>query len=155
PATRFWVGVSDPNPLTSEQLLRLGDAANGSARLLSASVSPDEETGRLRRLESAAALLPALLHVLDVREVFDRLSTTAKQAWPHDLLLLYLLNEDLSKATLYARSDRGSNLGSVVPAAYPAAAIQASEFAIIDDHTLHPMERDTPATRLGARSSLR
>jgi transcriptional regulator with GAF, ATPase, and Fis domain len=155
PATRFWVGLSDPGPLTSEQLTRFEGVAQAARTLLTPVEAPRQAQERLQRLELAAGLLPALLHVLDVREVFERLSETARQALPHDLLLLFLFSDDLATFTVYARSDRGSDLGSVRPNAYPAATIRAWEFNIIDDHTRHPLERDAPATRLGARSSLR
>src|SRR6185295_18596609 len=137
---RFWIGSSDPNPLTSDQLHRLAVVADEGAGLLNPQVSPEEAAERLQRLELAAELLPALLHVLDVREVFDRLSTTAKRALPHDRLILYLFTEDLSKFTIFARSDRGADVGAVLPSTYPPAAIRAWEFHIVDDHTLHPLE---------------
>jgi transcriptional regulator with GAF, ATPase, and Fis domain len=154
-STRFWIGCSDPRPLTGDQLVRVEAIVASNDGLLGTSAPPVESVAQLRRLELAAGLLPALLHVLDIREVFDRLSTTAKQALPHDLLLLILFNEDLSQFEVYARSDRGSDLGSVLPSAYPAAAIRAWEFLIVDDHVSHPQEHDTPTTKMGARSSLR
>jgi len=155
PATRFFIGVSDPNPLTFDQLTRLEPVAEATERLLSAPQSPEEAGERLRRLDLAAGLLPALLRVLDVREVFDRLSATAKEALPHDLLLLILFNEDLTKLSVYAQSDRGAGIGAERPSAYPAAAIRAWEFDIINDHTAHPIELATAPAAPGARSSLR
>jgi transcriptional regulator with GAF, ATPase, and Fis domain len=155
PSTCFWVGVSDAEPVTSEQVHRLEQIAAASAGWVNPSISTGQEAERLRRLEQAAGLLPALLRVLDVREVFDRLSTAAQCALPHDMLVLSLFSDDLSKFTIYAHSARGSNLGAVLPNTYPVAAIRAWEFAIVDDHALHPLERDMPATRMGARSSLR
>jgi len=49
---------------------------------------------RLRRFELAAELLPAILRVLDVREVLDRLSSVAKRALPHDPLILRCATTD-------------------------------------------------------------
>jgi transcriptional regulator with GAF, ATPase, and Fis domain len=93
--------------------------------------------------------------VLDVRDVIERLSATARKALPHHLLLLYLFSDDLSTFTVYARSDQGAGLGMVRPNPYPVSTIKAWTFSIIDDHRLHPMERESPATKIGARSSLR
>src|SRR6185503_10168652 len=156
PATRFWVGVSDPEPFSPDQVRRLDAVAVESIPLLTASISQDEAFERLRRLEQAAGLLPALLHVLDIREVIDRLSSTARQALPHDLLLLFqFTDDDFTTFTIYARSDKGAGMTAVLPNLYPPAAIRAWEFSIIDDHTQHPLESQTPATKMGARSSLR
>src|SRR5262245_2160905 len=114
-ATCFWVGFSQPGTLTSDQRASFEAAAGHAAEILRLPLSVDAQTVQLTRLERTAELLPALLHVLDVRDVFDRLSTTAKIALPHDLLLLRLFNEDLTKITIYARSDRGTDGGQVVP----------------------------------------
>jgi transcriptional regulator with GAF, ATPase, and Fis domain len=151
----FWIGLARPDPLAPEQVLQLEGLAAEAARLLTESPSPDERLERLGRLEQAAELIPALLRVLDVREVIDRLSLTARRALPHDLLLLNLFSEDFSTFTVYARSDQGAGLGLVRPNPYPASTIQAWTFSIVDDHTQHPMERDSPATKIGARSTLR
>src|SRR5262249_17708315 len=61
--TRFWIGTSDPNPLTSDQMVRLGRLAEESAGLVNRPILPDEASERLRRLELAAEMLPALLRV--------------------------------------------------------------------------------------------
>jgi transcriptional regulator with GAF, ATPase, and Fis domain len=155
PASCFWIGLSDPSPLTDDQLTRLEAVAETSAALLNPPLTPDDHAQRLRRLEFAARLLPGLLRVLDVHEVFDRLTTTAKQVLPHDLLILTLFNEDLSNFTALARSDGDSDLGAVIPSTYPAAVTRAWEFDLIDDHTVYPLELDTLGSKLGARSSLR
>ncbi len=117
--------------------------------------SADRRLEALERLERTAKLLPALLDVLDVRDVFDRVSKIARDALPHDLLLLRLFSDDLSTITIFARSDRGSDLGPVVPHLYPAAVTRNWSFGIVDDLTLHPLEADQPAVKLGARASLR
>ena len=153
--TRFWAGLTAADPLTADQLDRFESLAHDSGRLLTGVPTPEDRLRRLERLEEAAELIPALLHVLDVREVIDRLSATAKRALPHDLLLLNLFSDDLTTFTVYARSDQGAGLGMVRPNPYPASTIPAWQFGIVDDHTVHPMEREMPATKIGVRSSLR
>jgi transcriptional regulator with GAF, ATPase, and Fis domain len=155
PATRFWVGLADPARLLTEQRQGLEAIARNGTPLIADRPSQEQLFHRLNRLEEAAGLIPALLHVLDVREVIDRLSTTAKRALPHDLLLLNLFSDDLATFTVYARSDQAAGLGRVMPNVYPASTIQAWTFSIVEDHLLHPFERDSPATKGGARSSLR
>jgi transcriptional regulator with GAF, ATPase, and Fis domain len=155
PATRLWVATAETDAASPDRLRRLGAVAETSAGLWDAPLSSEEVLARLRRLDRAADMLPALLHALDVREVFEPLSVAARQSLPHDVLLLVLFKEGLSRFAVFARSDRGFEAGPEMPSTYPAAAIQAWEFAIVDDHTLHPLERDAPATKMGMRSSLR
>jgi len=151
----FWAGFSQPDSLTSAQRDTFERVARMAAEVLQASVAPESVIGQLRRLEHAAELLHALLHVLDVRDVFDRLSATARIALPHDLLVLRLFSEDLTRITTYARSDRGTDGGQVVPHLYPPDVVRAWEFDIVDDLTAHPVEATNPAAKLGARSAIR
>jgi transcriptional regulator with GAF, ATPase, and Fis domain len=155
PPRRLWVALEDETPLSGGQLEQLERTADMGASLLNAPVSPDDENDRRRRLEGTAALLPALLRVLDVREVFDRLSSTAQSVLPHDLLLLVLFNDDLSRYTIFARAGQGAEFGPEVPNNTPPAVLKAWAFDIVDDYTTHPLQVGTPTARLGARSSLR
>jgi transcriptional regulator with GAF, ATPase, and Fis domain len=155
PGVRLWIGLSDPNPLASDVLMRLEAVAGTSAALLTAPPASDEATERLRRLELAAELLPAVLRVLDVREVFDRLSEIAKRALPHDLLILRLFSLDVSKITTLARTGGGADVDVPLPHAYPPAATRAWNFDLVDDHMAHHLDREMPPARMGARSSLR
>jgi transcriptional regulator with GAF, ATPase, and Fis domain len=152
---RLWIATPRPDALSADDLVQLHSIAQEHAAALTSALAPEEYLRRLERLEEAAELIPALLRVLDVREVIDRLSVAAKRALPHDLLLLNLFSDDLTTFTVYARSDQGAGLGMVLPNAYPPSTIHAWRFSIVDDLLQHPMERNSPATRIGARSSLR
>ena len=152
---RFWVALDAQTPLAIEQMDALERAADMGSALLHRPMALSDETNRHRRLEATAALLPALLRVLDVRDVFDRLSSTAQSVLPHDLLLLVLFNDDFSRYTVFARSGRGVKFDSDQPNNTPVAAIKAWAFDIIDDNTTHPLQANTPTARMGARSSLR
>jgi transcriptional regulator with GAF, ATPase, and Fis domain len=152
---RFWLGLQDPRALTNDQLSRLASAAHTSADVLRTTVSQNEAPERLRRVELAAELLPALLSVLDVREVFNRLSSIAQHALPHDLLLLRVFIEDLSKVLTFARTGGGADLDIVVPATYPPAVMQVWNFDIMDDHAFSPIERNNTPAKMGVRASLR
>ena len=154
-AARFWVALSDPGPLTEHQQAGIESIAEESVHLLKRSVPPDAIAERLRRLEMTAELLQAIVQVLDVREVFDRLSEIAKKALPHDLLLLRFFNEDYSKVTTYARTGGGEDLDFDLALPYPANVIQAWDYGLIDDQTLEPYFRDMPGTKIGVRSTLR
>src|SRR5262245_53676761 len=143
PATRFWIGLADSAPLTAEQQARLEAVAQASLGHLKTSVSPDDAPERLRRLELAAELLPAL-HVLDLREIFNRLSNIAQKALPHDLVVLRLLSEDLSKITTFARTGGGTDLDIALTNLYPPSVTRAWNFDVLDDLTQHSLERERP-----------
>jgi transcriptional regulator with GAF, ATPase, and Fis domain len=153
--TRCWFALAGGDGLAATGRSALGALAESSRDLWTRQLSSAERLERLDRLELAAELIPALLHVLDVREVIERLSVTARRALPHDLLLLNTFSEDFSTFTVYARSDRGAGLGMVRPNRYPASTLQAWTYSVVDDHPQHPFERDAPITKLGVRSSLR
>ncbi len=89
PVIRLWIGFTEPAALSDQQLRAIETAVHENTGLLWPPVSSDEERVHLQRLEETAGLLPPLLHVLDVREVFNRLSVIARRALPHDLLLLH------------------------------------------------------------------
>jgi transcriptional regulator with GAF, ATPase, and Fis domain len=155
PRTRFWVGFSEERAPTFEQYRALEALAVTSAKVVNRSAASKGAEARLHRLELAASLLPALGQVLDVREIFDRLSGISQAALRHDMLTLGLFSEDLATLTLYARTGESSDLGRVFPQPYPRAVTEAWQFDIIDDRTNYPLERDRPPTTLGMRSSLR
>jgi transcriptional regulator with GAF, ATPase, and Fis domain len=155
PATRFWVGADSPAALAPAVLDTLSTLAAGTASILQAEVPAIEQLERLQRLDRAADLGPALLQVLDVRDVFTHLSATARRALPHDLLLLRQFSDDMTTVTVYALSDRGPVAAPPVSHGYPVSIIRAWEYSIVDDLAAHPIETEAPLTRLGARSVLR
>jgi transcriptional regulator with GAF, ATPase, and Fis domain len=155
PDGRFWIGFSDPAPLTADQLTRLQTVAESTSALFNTPISPADVAERLQRLEQAGELLPLLLRVLDVRGVFNELSRVAQTALPHDLMLLRLFSEDLARITTFARTGGGADLDLEIPNAYPAAVTRATSFDVVDDHSIHPLERDRPPAKMGMRSSLR
>jgi transcriptional regulator with GAF, ATPase, and Fis domain len=155
PPVRFWVGFSDPNPLTKDQHVRIERIADESINLLKPSLSPDAIAERLRRLEITAELLQSTLQVLDLREVFDRLSATAQKTLPHDLLLLRSFSEDLSKVRTYARTGGWKDLDVDLALSYPPAVIQAWNFDLLDDALCDRRAEDLPGVKLGVRSIMR
>src|SRR5262245_39958134 len=101
PETLFWIGLRQSEPVTAADISSFEAVARQAASLLSAPEPPAVVTERLQRLELTAQLLPELLRVLDVRQVFGVLSTISGKALPHDLLALGMLNDDLSEVTVY------------------------------------------------------
>jgi len=150
---RVWFGLdSEAGPSSAEGLRDLaGSWASLSARRFTA----DQHIAHLERLDDVMASLPVLLQVLDVREIFARLSDIAQAALPHDMLTLGLFDEDMSRVTMYARTGHGDDLGRQHPQPYPPRVVQAWRYDVIHDRLAHPLERDRPPTRLGMRSSVR
>jgi transcriptional regulator with GAF, ATPase, and Fis domain len=151
--TRFWIAMVGDQRLSPPQLDQFTKLAASSAAVYD--TPPEDELTRLRRLELAAGTLPTLLEVLDLREVFDRVSTAAQPALAHDLLTAILFSEDLSTFSIFARSDKGTSVSPTLPNAYAPAAIRSYTWAIVSDHLAHPLEINSPGTRMGARSSMR
>ena len=155
PISRLWCGFAESESHPPEQIQKLTDVGARTAALLERPPSLADQASRLQRLELASGLLPALMQVLDIREVLDSLSEISKRALPHDILTLSLLNDDLTRVTMQARSGAAPQLGGTFPQPYPPAVVRAWDFDIVDDHLTHPIERDRPATQAGGRSSIR
>jgi transcriptional regulator with GAF, ATPase, and Fis domain len=152
--SRLWVGLTDGAALTASVREGLLGVAAQASRLLDAGpMEPDIES--LLRLEAAVALLPRLVGILDVVEVFTRLSAIGGAVLPHDLLLLGLFDEALTTMTVHTISAASTTVEHVSAERYPAAASRAFDFDILDDRAAHPVERDRTPTGLGMRSSLR
>ena len=155
PPATFWMGLSEPSPLSAAERQRFADLSQSAAPVLTVRVDPDEAARQLLRLERTADMLPALLHVLDVRQVFDRLSGIANTSLPHDHLVLRLFSPDTRQITVYAQSHGKALPGQTVANTYAEASTRAWEFAIIDDLTLHAVEANQPLVQLGAKSTVR
>jgi two-component system response regulator FlrC len=157
PAARLWVTLADADTAAPALLERLRDvAAEASSRLL-ARRSAADELEWMRRLERASAVLLALFRSLDVREVFDRLSTIGQAALRHDTIRLVVWeNDDVNRMTVYAAVGALPQSSTVVhPRPYSASWTDALSFELLGDRLLHPLERDRFLTQMGARTTLR
>ena len=67
--------------------------------------SGSTDRDRLRRLQALDELLPALAGVLDVADVFERISDVAQKVIPHDMLALPLFSEDKQTVIVHAVFD--------------------------------------------------
>jgi transcriptional regulator with GAF, ATPase, and Fis domain len=152
--TLLMLGTSDAAPLTPAQADAVDALAAQAGGLLFREESPAADAERLRRLEEAAALLPALFRVLDVREVFARVSALTRHVMPHDILALGFFDDALTTVTAYAHTSP-QGLPTSTPIPYPAIMTRAWEHNILDDLTASPVEGAAPLTLAGGRSSLR
>jgi Nif-specific regulatory protein len=115
----------------------------------------DTARAQLHRLEVLDELLPVLAGVLDVREVFDRLSSIARRVIPHDMLLLTRLADDRTHAEVHAVTGGMAGLPATLPLAHMTAlASQPWESLIVPDMQADPRERALPPGQAGYRGRL-
>jgi transcriptional regulator with GAF, ATPase, and Fis domain len=155
PPASLIVGVRTSTPLGDARLAELS-AVNARARqALTLTVSAERELALLRRLASMELLLPALFKVLDVRQIFDRLSALTKGVLPHDFGTLGLLSESLEHIDVHAETLPGSAFRPVGRVPYPPVEQAAWLFRFVDDLGANPFERHEAPARAGGRSSVR
>jgi hypothetical protein len=116
PPAMLVVGMSGSDPVSAEQISSIESLASSAGAFLKNGQSPEGEIELLRRLEAIEKLLPTFFRVLDVREIFDRLSVTAKEVLRHDFASLGMLSEDLTQVDLYVQTAPGSySRGGAMP----------------------------------------
>ncbi len=117
------------------------------------------EVEELRRLKSVDDLLETLTGVLDIRDVFDRVSEISRSVLPHDALLLGRLTPDRQSIRVWAHSavPDGFVVPEVVPLPDPAVVQREWEFMLLDDITANESVRrlNHPLLKYGFRSVLR
>ena len=117
------------------------------------------EVEELRRLKVVDDLLETLTGVLDIREVFDRVSENSRTVLPHDVLLLGRLSADRQSIRVWAHSAVPD--GVVVPASVPLPdpeIVQREwDFMLLDDIAADETLRrqNSPLLEYGFRSVLR
>ena len=84
--------------------------------------SLEAELAQFRRLQELDGLLPALMGVLDIREVFGEISTIARKVLRHHLMVVVLLEEDGKTFRLYAEA------GNRAPGSPDCASLDESGF---------------------------
>ena len=117
--------------------------------------SSDEELVRLRRLAVVEELLTPLAGVLDVRDVFARVSDIAGRVLPHDAISLPVITEDQTRVIPFATTATGT-----YPVAHPVPDLlrrlmtEPWEYEIFDDLQATP-EADPYNHAMGYRAELR
>jgi transcriptional regulator with GAF, ATPase, and Fis domain len=157
PSTVLLVGRAEASPLTPAQQAHLDHLATTIVDLI-ARVEADrreQELPLLRRLDAVDRLLPAFFRVLDVRQIFDRLSEITKDVLRHDFASMGILSEDLMEMELYAQTAEGpfkQYRGTMI---FPVAQTSTWIYRVIDDLSTHPLERNWESFQAGFRSSMR
>ncbi|MGD9903400.1 MAG: sigma 54-interacting transcriptional regulator [Vicinamibacterales bacterium] len=116
---------------------------------------PADAAALLARLRALDALIPALADVLDIREVFARVSQVAGAAVPHDLLSLLLLADD-GTVTVHAVAGGEFQFPRSMPLPEHRRHLLTDSWDHLIERDLldHPIERDQMAAQLGYRARL-
>jgi transcriptional regulator with GAF, ATPase, and Fis domain len=124
---------------------RMADSARRAAEL----------RARSQNLIALDELLATLSGVLDVREVFDRVSTIAQQVLPHDGLVVIVPTGEGDRSQNYAISGLGDVPRTIEGRVRePALLTEPWEFRIFDDLAAHPAYEGTLAVIAGMRGAL-
>ncbi len=110
---------------------------------------------RAANLEMLEDLLKTLSGVLDIREVFDRVSEIAQRVLPHDAIIVIVPTGDGDRAQNYALrgfADVPRTIESRVRE--PELLTEPWDFRIYDDVAAHPAYCATPAAKAGMHGAL-
>jgi len=114
-----------------------------------------EPLARLRALEALDELLTALAGVLDIREVFDRVSDIAHQVLPHDGAVIGQLIDDNRRVRMYASRGLGeAGHTTEVPVMDSKLVTHPWEFRVVEDLDADPAYADSTIARFNMRSAL-
>ncbi|MBI3402273.1 MAG: sigma 54-interacting transcriptional regulator [Acidobacteria bacterium] len=155
--SRLWIATTRPDPLTTEQIQTLQSLGERAAGILERPEPPEAELVRFRRLALVDELLTTLISVLDVREVFTRVSEIAGQVLPHDAISLPVIADDREHVIPFATTTAPA-AAYLAPHPLPDRArrllTEPWQFEICDDLQQDP-EQDPFNAGLGYRSMLR
>jgi hypothetical protein len=135
PATLI-VGLSTTGDPTDSQLATIGLLARDVADLMNRPETAGDELARLRRLDAIEGVLPALISVLDIRQIFMKLSDATRDGLPHDLLSVGTFSDDVTEVYTYASA--GAGIPEKGPVLYPREAIEAFLYQVLDDMPASP-----------------
>jgi two-component system response regulator AtoC len=148
------VGIGGANPLAVHQLAGVETLCRRILDLLNQPESPDAQLERLRRLEAVDERLPMLFGVLDVREIFERVSLIAKDVLPHDVMVLGIFSDDRTTVEVYAQTS-ATRLPEINRNSWPPLQFDGWLYRVVGDVSRHPVERDSAWRGTGVRSSIR
>ncbi len=117
------------------------------------------EVDELRRLKVVDDLLETLTGVLDIRQVFDRVSEISRAVLPHDAIALGRITPDRQSIRVWAHSSipEGFAVPETVPLPDPSIVQREWDFMLLDDISADETLRrqNAPLLKYGVRSVLR
>ena len=125
---------------------------NGDRRL---SNRPHREQDLSSDMKVLDELLDTLTDILDIREVFDRVSQVVQPVLPHDLMGIAEVNEAIDRVRVHVAAgsaDIPRNYEVAVPE--PDLLRKPWDFLMIEDLPNHPLGKNSPAVKAGMISVL-
>jgi transcriptional regulator with GAF, ATPase, and Fis domain len=114
---------------------------------------PPQECDLASRLEILNGLLNTLTDVLDIREVFDRVSEVVQRVLPHDLMGVIEISERGDRIRLHAGSGKPSPTHEMA-VSNPEILTRPWDAMIVKDFASHPLAKGSPALRFGMATLL-
>ena len=121
-----------------------------------ASSRPAQHEDLASRFQILNSLLNTLTDVLDIREVFDRVSLVVQRVLPHDLMGVMEISEGGDRIRRYAAAGSGKATFTY-EAAVPeplTMADRARNAMIIEDFQSHPLAKGSPPLKAGMKTAL-
>jgi transcriptional regulator with GAF, ATPase, and Fis domain len=110
---------------------------------------------RAANLDMLDGLLKTLSDVLDLRDVFDRVSEIAAKVLPHDALAVTELTESRDRVRMYASKGLGDlPVPFETPVPDPRLLIEPWDFVLMDDIAVVPQYSMSPGIKAGMHSAL-
>jgi len=110
---------------------------------------------RAANLEMLEGLLTTLSDVLDIRQVFDRVSGIAQKVIAHDAVSIAELIDDNQRLRLYASQGLGTlPMPFEMPLPDRRLLTERGDYRLIDDLSVLPEYAESPSRRAGMRSVL-
>ena len=110
---------------------------------------------RAANLETLDELLNALTGVLDIRDVFDRVSAIARKVFPHDAMVVREMLDDATQAHNYALTGIGDlHVPDVSPVTETQLLTSPWDHFIVDDLSQRPGYGYSPLVKAGLHSLL-
>ena len=139
PLGSMWFASTGPDAYLPED----EDTVRAIADLLALALQHEQlfgkERERRQRSEALEALLPTLSKALDIREVFDQLSTAVAGILPHDRMVLGLLSKDRKNVHIHAYSgERMPDLPRTIPLDDEARESSEWSFFLVPDIRREP-----------------
>src|SRR5262252_8155875 len=108
---------------------------------------PAQHEDLASRLEIINGLLNTLTDVLDIREVFDRVSQVVQSVLPHDMMGVVEISEGGDRIRLHAGTAKPDH--TYEAAVDPQILMRTLDAMIVEDFPNHPLAKGTPPLEAG------
>jgi transcriptional regulator with GAF, ATPase, and Fis domain len=116
----------------------------------------DEQSAQLDRLRALSRVdhvVTTLADVLDVRQIFDRISAIAREVLPHDGMLIGQLVDEGRFVRMYVTHGLSGDTGSEVPNVSRHLITEPWDYFVIEDVATRPDLADSTIVKFGMKSA--